>query len=268
MLKIGEFSSLTQVSIKTLRYYNELGLLKPLRIDPDTGYRYYSASQLPRLHRILALRDLGFPLNRIADALEDGVSADTLRGMLMLRRAEQEERVQEELDRLNRLTARIRLIEQGEILSTGVILKEVAPQQVISLREIIRSYRDIGALFGKLFGMLGALAGAGPGIALFHDDEFCDDGIDAEAGVFVKQAASVSGPLVTRELPYVVAASIVHHGAFNRVGEATIAVLHWIEANAYRKAGPLRAVFLHISAPASREDESNVTEIQVPVEKV
>jgi DNA-binding transcriptional MerR regulator len=96
VLKIGEFSALTRVSIKTLRYYDELGLLKPLRIDPATGYRYYSGSQLPRLHRILALKDLGFPLNRVAEALDEGVTADALRGMLMLRRGEQEDRVQEE----------------------------------------------------------------------------------------------------------------------------------------------------------------------------
>jgi DNA-binding transcriptional MerR regulator len=72
VLKIGEFSALTQVSIKTLRYYDEVGLLNPVRIDPETGYRYYSASQLPRLHRILALKDLGFPLNRVAEALDEG----------------------------------------------------------------------------------------------------------------------------------------------------------------------------------------------------
>ena len=62
--------------------------LKPARIDSQSGYRYYSASQLPRLHRILALRDFGFPPDQIAGALEEGVTAETLRGMLMLRQAE------------------------------------------------------------------------------------------------------------------------------------------------------------------------------------
>jgi DNA-binding transcriptional MerR regulator len=66
MLKIGDFSSLAQVSIKTLRYYDERGLLSPAHIDPETGYRYYSASQLSQLHRILALKDFGFSLEQIA----------------------------------------------------------------------------------------------------------------------------------------------------------------------------------------------------------
>lgn len=95
MLKIGEFSSLSQTSITTLRHYDELGLLKPVHVDAATGYRYYSVSQLPRLHRILALKDLGFPLERVAGALDEGVNADALKGMLLLRRIEQEQHVRE-----------------------------------------------------------------------------------------------------------------------------------------------------------------------------
>jgi DNA-binding transcriptional MerR regulator len=75
MLKIGDFSSLARVSIKTLRYYDERELLSPTHVDPETGYRYYSASQLPRLHRILALRDLGFSLEQIATCLQEQVTA-------------------------------------------------------------------------------------------------------------------------------------------------------------------------------------------------
>jgi DNA-binding transcriptional MerR regulator len=118
VFKIGEFSLLTRVSIKTLRYYDEVGLLKPVRVDVDSGYRYYSASQVPRLHRILALKDLGFPLDRIAKAIEEGVTPDALRGMLMLREAEQEARVQEETGRLVRLKTQLRLMELEEIWQT------------------------------------------------------------------------------------------------------------------------------------------------------
>jgi effector-binding domain-containing protein len=74
-------------------------------------------------------------------------------------------------------------------------------------------------------------------------------------------------PLAVRELPAAKAASIVHHGAFSRIGEAYLGVLHWVDANGYRKAGPPRELFIQVSQPASRDDESNVAEIQVPVEK-
>jgi DNA-binding transcriptional MerR regulator len=66
MIKIGDFSKLSQATVKALRLYDEMGLLKPARVDNFTGYRYYSADQLPRLNRILALKDLGFSLEQIA----------------------------------------------------------------------------------------------------------------------------------------------------------------------------------------------------------
>jgi DNA-binding transcriptional MerR regulator len=267
VLKIGEFSVLTQVSIKTLRYYDEVGLLKPARVDGDSGYRYYSASQVPRLHRILALKDLGFPLDRIATVIDDGVTADTLLGMLMLREVEQEARVQEETERLARLKARLRLVGLEGIMASDVVLKELGPQWIVSVREVIPGFRTIGTLFAKLYGALGPLGSQGLAAAVFHDEEFRENEVDLEVGVYLKQALPVSAPLSVRQLPAATAASIVHHGAFNRISEAYLAVLHWMDANGYRKAGPARELFLHVSQPASRDDESNVTEIQVPVEK-
>lgn len=265
MLKIGEFSVLTQVSIKTLRYYDEVGLLKPAYVDADSGYRYYSASQVPRLHRIIALKYLGFPLDRIAKVIEEGVSADALRGMLMLRELEQQARVEEETERLVRLRARLRLIELEGIMASEVVLKDLEPQWIVSMREVIPGFRTIGDLFGKFYCVIGHLASQGMPVAVFHDLK--EQEVDVEVGVYLRQAVNISKPLSVRELPGATAASIVHHGAFNRIAETYLALLHWIDANEYRQAGPARALFLHISQPANRNDESNVTEIQVPVDK-
>ena len=112
MFKIGEFSRLSRVSVRMLRHYDQLGLLTPSQTDPFTGYRYYSAEQLPRLNRILALRDLGFSLEQIAGMLEDDLSTDQLLGMLKLKRAEVEEQMRLEQQRLARLEVRIRQISE------------------------------------------------------------------------------------------------------------------------------------------------------------
>src|SRR5690349_11710414 len=88
VLKIGEFSRLAQVAVPTLRHYDQVGLLKPVAVDPATSYRSYSASQLPRLHRILALKGLGFSLEQIAAVLDEEPSPEQMRGMLRLRRAQ------------------------------------------------------------------------------------------------------------------------------------------------------------------------------------
>ncbi|MGA7317271.1 MAG: MerR family transcriptional regulator [Silvibacterium sp.] len=98
MLKIGDFSALSRVSIKTLRYYDQTGLLPPAHIDSASGSRYYSARQLAQLHRILALQDFGFSLEQVAQALDEGITAKQMRGMLLLRQAEQQKRLEEQRD--------------------------------------------------------------------------------------------------------------------------------------------------------------------------
>jgi DNA-binding transcriptional MerR regulator len=267
VFKIGEFSALTRVSIKTLRYYDELGLLRPARIDQESGYRFYSASQLPRLHRILALKDLGFPLDRIAPALDQGISAESLRGMLLLRQAEQEERLREEGERLTRLKALLQLIDQEGVRAGEVVLKDVAPQQIASIRDVIPSHRNVASLFERLYQTIGTFASQCVPLAIWHDAEYKDRDLDVEAGVSLKQTVQAQRLSSVRELPGATVASFVHHGAFGRISEAYLAILHWVDANEYRQDGPMRELFLRISVPVSRDDESNVTEIQVPIRK-
>ncbi|HZR44706.1 MAG TPA: helix-turn-helix domain-containing protein, partial [Ktedonobacteraceae bacterium] len=102
MLRIGEFARIAQVSIVTLRHYDQYGLLKPAALDPDTGYRYYTLDQLPRLNRILALKDLGFPLEQIAQLLE-GLSLEQLQGMFKLKQAQTQHMIDTEQARLTRI---------------------------------------------------------------------------------------------------------------------------------------------------------------------
>src|ERR687888_245597 len=112
MIRIGEFSKLVQVPIATLRYYDQLGLLKPVAVDRFTGYRYYSASQLPQLHRILALKGLGFSLEQIATVLAEGVTPEQLRGMLRLRHAQISQQLAEAQRQLVEVEVWLRQIER------------------------------------------------------------------------------------------------------------------------------------------------------------
>ncbi len=107
MFRIGEFSKIARVSGRLLRYYDEISLLSPEFTDPQTGYRYYSAQQMPRLNRILVLKELGLSLEQIARLLDQAPSADEIRGMLTLRKAQIEQSVQEEMVRLRVVEARL-----------------------------------------------------------------------------------------------------------------------------------------------------------------
>src|SRR6478736_4632261 len=152
MIKIGEFSKLVQVPVPTLRYYDQVGLLKPVEVDRFTGYRYYSVGQLPRLHRILALKGLGFSLEQIGMVLAEGLTPEQMRGMLRLRHAQLSQQLAEMQNQLVEVEVRLQQIEREEELSTyDVILKQVEPQLVASVRAILPTHSASGSLFGEVY---------------------------------------------------------------------------------------------------------------------
>lgn len=143
MFGIGTVAELAQISVRTLRYYDELGLLRPRWVDPETGYRWYSAQQVYRLHRILALRDLGVRLAEIAVLLEGDLNVDELRGILRLRRAEAHDRMSAEATRLARVEARLNQLEVQTISSNDVVVKSVPPTWVIATTVEVPSGAEI-----------------------------------------------------------------------------------------------------------------------------
>src|SRR4051812_24844893 len=131
MLSIGDFARLGQVSPRMLRHYDQIGLLTPEHVDPATGYRSYGVAQLARLHRLLALRDLGFGLEHIAELLDDDVSVEQLRGMLRLRRGQIEQTVAEEQARLRRVEAHLRALEGSTAMPTEeIVIKRTQPLRI------------------------------------------------------------------------------------------------------------------------------------------
>ncbi len=272
MIKIGDFSKLSQVSIKALRYYDEMGLLKPIHVDRFTGYRYYSASQLARLNRILALKDLGFSLEQIAQVLNEGVSLEQLRGMLRLKRAELQQHISDEQDRLARIEARLNdITKEGTMPDYDVVIKQIEPQLVASVRDTLPNYPAVGRLFDEIYEYLARCGGNGlaeVGVAIWHDEDYKTSDVDGEAVVYLKQPIPESERVKVYQLAGATMAAVVHKGAFNRLSQAYEALGHWTEANGYKIIGPNREVYLYCAQPVRQDDNSYVTEIQFPVEKM
>jgi effector-binding domain-containing protein len=271
MFKIGDFSKLSRVSVRTLRYYEEVGLLKPVEVDRFTGYRYYAIDQLPRLNRILVLKDLGFSLEQIAPMLDEGLPPAQLRGMLRLKQAEIQQQVEAEQARLARVEARLRQIEQeGKMPTYEVVIKRVEPQTVASVREVIPAPQDIGRLFERLFTYLGrrGVQPLGAPGAIWHDAEHRDKDWDTEAIVPIGQALPDGDGVKAVQLPGVATmASTIHQGSYEGFDQAYTAIMSWIESNGYRMAGPMRETYLRGPGPDQPDPATYVTEIQVPVEK-
>ncbi len=266
MFKIGDFSKLSRVSVKALRYYDELGLLEPARVDDSTGYRYYAAGQLPRLNRILAFKDLGFSLEQIAELLDERLPPAQLRGMLLMKQAEIRQRMQSENALLQRVEARLQLIEQEESMSThDVVIKQVEPALVASVRDTLPSYPEVGRLIGEVYAYLGSLGMGGMCGALWYDPEYKERDVDGEGVVFIDRPVPASGRVKVYTLPAETMACLVHHGSYRTLMQAYGALVPWIEANGYTITGPNREIYLQ--GGDRQDDESYVTELQFPVEK-
>lgn len=284
MLKVGDFSQLGRVSVRTLHHYDERDLLKPVKIDPLSNYRFYSLDQLPRLNRILALKDLGLSLDEISLLMEDELPPDQLRGILKVRRAEIEQQLREDRSRLARVEARMRQIEQEDEPSPyEVTLKEVRPETVISTRRTVPTVDRMPEYRCDMFHAThdwleqNRLRPAGPELALYHATEYTEENIEMEAAVAVNRPnLAPSEGLTVRELPGASnAATTIHQGALWDVPGAIVALFTWIGDNGYQSAGPVREIHLFgrendvVNAPPDAQFDitSVIVEMQVPVEE-
>jgi DNA-binding transcriptional MerR regulator len=282
MFKIGEFSRLSRVSVRMLRHYDQLGLLKPSQTDRLTNYRYYSADQLPRLNRILALQDLGFTLEQIAGLIHENLRVEELRGMLKLKRAEVQQDIVEQESRLARLEARLRQMD-GELghSSYDVILREVGPQLVATRRAVVPDDDGLQAMFHELETYVADHDEARadkPPFTIYHDAEYRDEDIDAEVAIPLKFSITSGDLIHVAELPGLArAACVIHSGGYGTLYQAYNALLGWIESNNYRMAGPIREVYLRYAPDGlgfdlpptyiTRSSDQYVTELQLAVER-
>jgi DNA-binding transcriptional MerR regulator len=272
MIKIGDFSKLSQLTVKTLRYYDELGLLKPVRVDPFSGYRYYSAEQLPRLQRIMALKDLGLSLQQIGMLLDGDLPAAQVMGMLRRRQVELRLQISESEVTLAHIESRLRQFEQENSMpDKEVVIKSVPAMWIVSVRGTVPTYPAQGSLWMELEKKLHltGLVTTGPCFTIDHDLEHKESDHDLEVCYAIEEPGEITAPAAMRQLPAVdKMASLIHHGPFNALYQSYNEMLKWLDANAYQIIGPGREIYISTgSGPVHQDDPSYVTEIQFPVQK-
>ena len=270
MFKIGDFSRIGFVTVKTLRHYDEIGLLKPLKVDRFTGYRYYSTAQLPRLNYILALKGLGLSLDEIATLVNNSLSTAQMRDLFILKKADLQQRVNEEQRRLSQVEKLLEQIEkEGKMPDYQVVIKKLEPMKIASVRDVVPTYHDIMILGEKLLSVFKEHASSivGPFLALYHDMEYREKDVDIEVAIPVNEDLSLFDPIKIRDLPGEdTVASTIHRGPYEKIGEAYQALMSWCEANGYELAGPDREIYL-TSPPEASDPADYVTELQQPVKK-
>ena len=270
MLNIGEFARLGQVSPRMLRHYDEIGLLQPERVDPANGYRLYGVYQLSRLHRLLALRDLGLTLEQIRDLLDEDPPTEQLRGMLRMRQAQIEQDVVDQEARLRRVEAHLRALEASpDITVHDIVIKKTQPLRVAEAVGTASGFghENLGPVFTRVLPLVLAhlhVAGAQPGISVAHYEEPRDDGtIVLHAGFDIGDQTVSDGDYVrVIDLPVIRVASFVHRGPMDGIVAVYEAIARWIEDGGYQLAGRSRELYheWHDDDPAR-----HVTELQLPI---
>ncbi|MDI2128562.1 MerR family transcriptional regulator [Yinghuangia seranimata] len=268
MFTIGDFARHGRVSVRMLRHYDATGLLHPAHVDPATGYRYYTADQMARLNRLIALKELGFTLHQVQVILDDRVTAEELRDMLRLRRAELEAAVSAATARLVQVEARLRSIEsEGRMPVNDVVLKTVPSVRVAEMTAVAPDFGTasvgpvIQPLYDRLLSRLEAdgIEVTGPGVARYEDAS--EGGVLIRAGVVVAAPLGEKDGLRVVDLPPFEAATLVHRGRMEEMLPAEQALARWIDANGYRSTGYVREV--NLECPEDRDQW--VTELQEPV---
>ncbi len=271
MLKIGEFSKLSRVSIRSLRRYDEAGLLVPVSIDPFTGYRYYSERQLPIANRIRALRDMGFPLAAVREVMGCYDDPGALERCLLLQRALAWEEMEEARKRLRLLdTALERLRKDETMMKYDVTIKTLPERHVASVRQIIPSYDregDLWHIYCQETARMNIQDGA-PVLctAMFYDGEFKEQDVDVEIQKNVVGTYPDTEHVKFKTVPAVKVASATFRGSYDQISAVNEAVAAWVEDNGWTFDGLFFNIY-HVSPHETRNPEEFVTEVCYPVKR-
>ena len=272
MLSIGEFSNICKVSTKTLRYYAEIGLILPDKINPENGYRYYSIEQLETMLFINRLKSYNFSLEEIKKILESEELQDKKLYLALTRKKKElGEQVMEFEKALEQLNSDILILKQGKSImsyleSIDVQLVEAPMMYLLSIRKMVHEYEfaeEYGNCFGKLFKKIqaGKLTMLAPPMVLFHSAEFSPWGFDTEFAIPVKEY--VTG---TRDFYPGLCLKTVLQGPYSNLSSVYAKQREWAEKEDYESSNALYEVYVTDPSQVLKDSEL-ITEVYYPVNK-
>lgn len=271
MFAIGEFARHGRVSVRMLRHYDAIGLLRPAHVDPVTGYRGYQAAQLAELNGIVALKDLGFTLEQVRAMLDEKISVEKVRGMLTLRRADLEAAVAATAQRLAQVEARLHAIElDGQLPAHEVVVKRLSATRLAKLSAAADSFcpEEISPVIYPLCAELGRRLTAAEvtpvgRLTCYYEKASGGDGaviVHAAVPIVTEHGSELNGLSIV-DLPAADHATLVHRGPMDAVLPAWQALARWVDDHGYHSAGPARELYLECPPDTAQW----VTELQEPL---
>jgi len=271
MFKIGEFSKLTQVSVRMLRYYDETGLLKPAKIDEFSGYRLYSTEQIPILNKIIFLRDIGFNVSEIAIAINNWDNT-FITNQLENKHLEIENIIKEEHDKLSKIELAMKDIQEEKMsIHYNVTIKSTPSYKVLSLRKVIPNYYAEGELWKEMSKFVDEnnISISNNTFSIYHDTEYKERDVDVELCALVdKTGENMNGFVYRNTEPIPIMACTMVYGEFKNIANGFLAFANWLQKhNQYKMTGQSRQI-VHRGPWNERNPDKYLTEIQIPLDKI
>lgn len=258
MFRIGDFSKLAQVSIRMLRHYDKLALIKPVKIDPETGYRYYEARQLEEIERIRELQGMGFALKEIKWIFEQTDEKQALFSLYENRYQALNQEAKNIKEQMKRLKEAKPYFQHNQ--SYLVKVKTLPERTVISLRDKIPDYSSEGILWNRLYQNAArdkiSFAKERLDCAIFHDESYLESFPDIEVQSVV---TNLEAAYSCKKVPEQLVASITFSGSYEKMSVVTETFAKWIESNPYEIAGPMLNIY-HVSKAMESDPEKWLTE--------
>ncbi|WP_459503436.1 MerR family transcriptional regulator [Bacillus sp. C1] len=271
MFKIGDFSKLSSISIRMLRYYDKMELLVPEKIDPQTGYRYYSAAQLKKVNQIQHLKVMGFGIPAMKEIIDNHGNRESIKKYYINRSSQLQEEMKHLQKQLRLLEDSIRTIREDVVeMSYYVSMKEIPARRVASVRKVIPTYHCENTLWDILVQEIRLqhidIGNPRYGLAIFHDHEYKEKDVDVEIQMNVAGEYKNTKDVMFKHVDSSLVASITVNGNYEQIPAVNEAAAKWIETERYELAGPMFNIY-HVS-PATEEDPDKwVTEVCYPIKK-
>lgn len=271
MLKIGDFSKLTHISVRMLRYYDKQNLLKPSYVDPVTGYRMYAVEQVAELQKIVMLRDLNFGVAEITNVL-DNWSDKQLIKRLCDKIREAESIIKAEKKRIVNIQKTIEHVRTKTLdKHYNVTIKAIAPITVISLRRKIASYFDENLLWQELMDFVQSEhieydRSKRNNVVIYHDEEHMDTDVDIEVCLIVRKMGQSRNGFIFRELePLDYAACMMVYGPYDNLADAYSFFVNWLGKNKTYCLGETARQITIVDCNDTNNPNEYLTEIQLPL---
>lgn len=268
IFKIGEFSKITQVSIRMLRYYDETALLVPQKVDDTNGYRLYDSSQIEQLNHILVLKELGFPVKKIKEILAS-TDSTYIKKVLEEQKGEIRGNIEKEKDRLVRVESYLNDLDKGDKrLNTQITIKSIPSYEVITLRRILPNYYGEGELWQELAPKLNELE-VSSCFSIYHDLDYREEDVDVEVCMVLKHPykdnVDLCGLTKRYTMPIEKAACFMVYGPYEKISLAFNEFGFWLEQHPeYKMIGENRQV-CHVGACDTLDPKEYITELQIPI---